>query len=72
MKKSTVYNGEVVGFTAGKIFIKSLDFINIHFKTQEEAEKWCEDMTELDSTFVYFPIKLTALSNSYLKEKVYD
>lgn len=72
MSQTNVYNGEVIGFTAGKLFNSSLDIIHTHFSSQEEAEKWCEDMTEMDSTSVYFPIMLTALSNSHMKEKSYD
>ena len=73
MKKTSVYNGEVVGFTAGRFLGDTLDIVSVYFDTQEDAETWCEDMHEMSSNnSIYVPIKLTSLSNKHTKEHSYD
>lgn len=68
----SVYNGQVIGFTVGRLVAQFLDVINIQFKTQEEAESYCESMNDLDSLSKYFPVKLQALSNSHAEDPSYD
>lgn len=70
MGKNSVYNGEVIGFTAGKMFSEYFDMINVHFNTQEEAETWCESMS--NEKVIYVPIKLTSVANKHVKEHSYD
>lgn len=73
MKKNSVYNGEVVGFTAGRFIGDGLHIINVHFDTQEDAETWCEDMYETtNGSSVYVAIKLTSVANKHTKEHSYD
>lgn len=73
MKNGSVYKGEVIGFTAGRLFAKAVDIISVTFETQEEAEKWCDNMNKTTSApLSFFPIKLESLSNTYVPEKKYD
>lgn len=71
MEKHSVYNGEVVGYTVGKMWLGHFNIVNVQFELQEEAERHCENMNDLDSVAVYFPIKLTSTSNMVAKEKTY-
>ena len=72
VNKNSVYDGEVLGFTVGRILKNVVQVLTVEFKTQEDAEKWCESMNEPNKVFVYFPIKLTSLTNTYVPEPSYD
>jgi hypothetical protein len=72
MVKSSVYNGEVVGFTAGVLFGKVISMVNLTFDNLESAEKYCDSMNEDSNKLVYFPVKLTSVANKYLPEPSFD
>ncbi len=72
MKKNSVYNGEVIGYTAGILFGQVVSMVNLTFDNFDSADKYCDSMNEDSNTLVYFPIKLTSLANKYLKEPSFD
>jgi len=72
MTKTSVYLGEVVGFTVGKLFDSKVYVLSIKFDTLDDAQGYCDSMIDRDSASIYFPIKLTAMSNTYVPDKVYN